>query len=115
RNARSLALSRAHPPVVGGLRGRRPRCAARADDLARYTCDGEDVSPGLRWSDVPDGAASPALTCEDPDAPGGTFTHWVTWRPVCLVAPPAKVAPRYDGVRWRPQNGGKIACAPRED
>jgi Raf kinase inhibitor-like YbhB/YbcL family protein len=46
---------------------------------ARYTCDGENVSPELQWSDVPAGTLSLALTCEDPDAPGGTFTHWVIW------------------------------------
>ena len=46
---------------------------------ARYTCDGENVSPELRWSDVPDDTSSLALTCEDPDAPRGTFTHWVIW------------------------------------
>jgi hypothetical protein len=46
---------------------------------ARYACDGENVSPELRWSDVPDGTLSLALRCEDPDAPRGTFTHWVLW------------------------------------
>jgi Raf kinase inhibitor-like YbhB/YbcL family protein len=45
----------------------------------RFTCDGEDASPGLQWDDVPDGTAELALTCVDPDAPGGTFIHWVTW------------------------------------
>src|SRR2546426_810537 len=46
---------------------------------AHYTCDGANVSPELRWSDVPEGTLSLALTCEDPDAPRGTFTHWVIW------------------------------------
>ena len=46
---------------------------------ARYTCDGENVSPELRWSDVPEGTRTLALTCVDPDAPGGEFTHWVMW------------------------------------
>lgn len=35
-----------------------------------------DVSPPPEWADVPDGTAEPALPREDPDAPGGTFTHW---------------------------------------
>jgi Raf kinase inhibitor-like YbhB/YbcL family protein len=43
------------------------------------TCDGEDTSPELRWSGVPSGVVELALTCEDPDAPGGTFVHWVAW------------------------------------
>ena len=45
----------------------------------KYTCDGEDVSPALSWSGVPDGTVSLALVCDDPDAPSGTFTHWVAW------------------------------------
>jgi hypothetical protein len=43
----------------------------------RYTCDGEDVSPPLAWSGVPDGTKSLALICDDPDAPMGTWIHWV--------------------------------------
>jgi Raf kinase inhibitor-like YbhB/YbcL family protein len=42
-----------------------------------YTCDGKDVSPPLAWSGVPEAARSLALICEDPDAPRGTWTHWV--------------------------------------
>jgi Raf kinase inhibitor-like YbhB/YbcL family protein len=45
----------------------------------RYTCDGDDVSPELSWSDVPHDTVSLALTCVDPDAPRGTFTHWLIW------------------------------------
>jgi Raf kinase inhibitor-like YbhB/YbcL family protein len=41
------------------------------------TADGSNASPPLRWSDPPEGTASFALVCEDPDAPRGTFTHWV--------------------------------------
>lgn len=43
----------------------------------KYTCDGEDVSPPLSWDGVPVGAASLALICDDPDAPAGTWVHWV--------------------------------------
>lgn len=45
----------------------------------RFTCDGDGVSPPLAWEDVPDGALGFALLCEDPDAPGGLFTHWVLY------------------------------------
>jgi Raf kinase inhibitor-like YbhB/YbcL family protein len=43
----------------------------------RYTCAGDEVSPPLSWSGVPDDAAAVALVVDDPDAPSGTFTHWV--------------------------------------
>ena len=42
-----------------------------------YTCEGDDVSPSLRWTDVPDGTESIAIIMDDPDAPNKTFTHWV--------------------------------------
>jgi Raf kinase inhibitor-like YbhB/YbcL family protein len=45
-----------------------------------YTCDGDDVSPPLGWSGVPADAAELAIVVEDPDAPAGTFVHWVLWR-----------------------------------
>ncbi len=45
----------------------------------RYTCDGEDASPPLKWSGVPHDAKSLALICDDPDAPAGTWVHWVLY------------------------------------
>jgi Raf kinase inhibitor-like YbhB/YbcL family protein len=44
---------------------------------ARFTCDGQNSSPPLSWSGVPQNTAAFALIVDDPDAPGGTFTHWV--------------------------------------
>jgi Raf kinase inhibitor-like YbhB/YbcL family protein len=46
---------------------------------ARHTCDGEDASPPLEWSNLPEGTRALALIVDDPDAPGGTFTHWLAW------------------------------------
>jgi hypothetical protein len=43
----------------------------------RFTCDGEDVSPPLSWSAPPEGTQSFALIVDDPDAPAGTWVHWV--------------------------------------
>ncbi len=45
-----------------------------------YTGDGRDLSPPLEWNATPKGTKSLALICDDPDAPGGTFTHWVLFR-----------------------------------
>ena len=45
----------------------------------KYTCDGSDISPDLTWEGAPQGTKSLALICEDPDAPNGTFTHWVLY------------------------------------
>ncbi|MGP3980847.1 YbhB/YbcL family Raf kinase inhibitor-like protein [Streptomyces sp. KR80] len=42
-----------------------------------YSKDGDNVSPPLTWSGVPDEAAELVLLCEDPDAPSGTFVHWL--------------------------------------
>ncbi|HDJ67044.1 MAG TPA: YbhB/YbcL family Raf kinase inhibitor-like protein [Nitrososphaeria archaeon] len=45
----------------------------------KYTCDGMDVSPPLSWSGFPAGTKSFVLIVEDPDAPGGIFTHWIAY------------------------------------
>ena len=44
---------------------------------SKYTCDGADVSPPLRWEEIPGGTRSVALIGDDPDAPMGTWVHWV--------------------------------------
>jgi Raf kinase inhibitor-like YbhB/YbcL family protein len=45
----------------------------------KYTSDGENVSPPLNWEGVPEGTKSIALVSDDPDAPIGTWVHWVMW------------------------------------
>jgi Raf kinase inhibitor-like YbhB/YbcL family protein len=45
----------------------------------KFTCDGEDMSPPLQMTGVPAEAKSLALVADDPDAPGGLFTHWLIW------------------------------------
>jgi Raf kinase inhibitor-like YbhB/YbcL family protein len=45
----------------------------------RHSCEGDDLSPPLEWTGVPADAASLALIVDDPDAPVGTFTHWLAW------------------------------------
>jgi Raf kinase inhibitor-like YbhB/YbcL family protein len=46
---------------------------------ALYTCDGRDISPPLHWEHPPAGTQSFALICDDPDAPMGTWVHWVLY------------------------------------
>jgi Raf kinase inhibitor-like YbhB/YbcL family protein len=46
---------------------------------SKYTCDGADFSPPLEWSGSPAGTKSFALVCDDPDAPMGTWVHWVIY------------------------------------
>lgn len=45
----------------------------------KYSCDGENINPSLEISDVPNAAKSLALIVDDPDAPGGTWVHWVVF------------------------------------
>jgi Raf kinase inhibitor-like YbhB/YbcL family protein len=56
---------------------------------SRFTCDGSNHSPPLEWSGVPASARALALICDDPDAPGGTWSHWVVFN----------VAPQATGLR----------------
>ena len=60
----------------------------------KYTCDGANTSPQLAWTDVPDGVKSLALIMDDPDAPGGTFVHWVIYN---LPAESTELAEGYQG------------------
>jgi len=54
---------------------------------SKYTCDGEDVNPPLTIEGVPDGTKSLVLIVDDPDAPMGTFDHWVVWN----IPPTSKI------------------------
>ncbi len=45
----------------------------------RYTCDGEDISPPLTWGQAPEGTRAWVLIMDDPDAPMGTWVHWVLY------------------------------------
>jgi Raf kinase inhibitor-like YbhB/YbcL family protein len=56
-----------------------PAFAAGEPIPARYSCDGEDISPALQWSEPPEGTQSLALIADDPDAPVGTWVHWVLY------------------------------------
>jgi Raf kinase inhibitor-like YbhB/YbcL family protein len=81
----------------------------------RFTCDGDEVTPPLAWSGVPSDAAAVALVVDDPDAPSGTFTHWVV-----LDLPPTTTSLTEGAAAPGPQarnSAGKAAwtgpCPPR--
>ena len=60
----------------------------------KYTCEGEDVSPPLAWSDAPQATRSFALICDDPDAPLMTWVHWVYYDiPATVKALPEAISP----------------------
>ncbi|WP_447008451.1 YbhB/YbcL family Raf kinase inhibitor-like protein [Saccharothrix isguenensis] len=61
----------------GGLQARSAAFSGHTMIPDRYSYDGGNTSPPLEWSNVPSGTAELALVCEDPDAPSGTFAHWV--------------------------------------
>jgi Raf kinase inhibitor-like YbhB/YbcL family protein len=53
---------------------------AEGDDVPRrHTCDGENISPQLSFAGIPEETRSLALIVDDPDAPVGTFDHWLAW------------------------------------
>jgi Raf kinase inhibitor-like YbhB/YbcL family protein len=70
---------------------------------AKYTCDGLNVSPPLSWSNFPKETKSFSLICDDPDAPVGTWVHWVIYDiPAGITQLPESVLPQREIAR-----GGK--------
>ena len=67
---------------------------AGSDMPVEFTCDGSDTSPALSWTTPPEGTQSFAVVMDDPDAPRGTFTHWVLYNiPASARGLPEGVAP----------------------
>lgn len=80
----------------------------------RHTCEGEDVSPALAWENPPAKTRSFALIVDDPDAPVGTWNHWLVWDlPAALTGLPEGAAGGVSGANdfGRPGYGGP--CPPR--
>ena len=75
--------------VAGALTVTSPAFSANERIPVDLTCDGADKSPRLAWSAAPHGTKSFAVVVDDPDAPGGTFTHWIAYNiPADTVALP---------------------------
>jgi Raf kinase inhibitor-like YbhB/YbcL family protein len=87
----------------------------------KFTCDGPDLSPPLAWTDPPKGTESLALIVDDPDAPAGTWVHWVLYdipadtRELSEGVPKTRSLP--NGARQGRNDFGKIGyngpCPPR--
>jgi Raf kinase inhibitor-like YbhB/YbcL family protein len=94
----------ARPPTSGATGLRLTSPAFRPGELipARHACDGDDLSPALAWSDPPHRTRAFALIVEDPDAPGGVFTHWVIFD----LPPDARHLPEGVPRTERPPRGG---------
>ncbi len=74
-----------------------------------FTCDGADRSPPLEWSSVPESAKALVLICDDPDAPAGTWSHWV----VVDLSPETSSLPAGIGTEaTKPQEAKSDAGAP---
>lgn len=56
-----------------------PNFSDRGDIPKKYTCDGENINPNLVIENIPTEAKSLVLIMDDPDAPSGTFNHWLVW------------------------------------
>ncbi|WP_132057143.1 YbhB/YbcL family Raf kinase inhibitor-like protein [Halorussus amylolyticus] len=90
-----------------------------------YTCEGDDRSPELTVGDVPDDAAALAVVVDDPDAPGGTFTHWLLWNvppdtvEISEDVPQSEAVPDLDGARQGENDFGELGyrgpCPPEGD
>lgn len=86
----------------------------------RFTCDDQDLSPPLAWTNVPNNVRSFVLLCDDPDAPGGTWHHWAVYdipRDRAMLS--EGVAPGDGGFKQATNDFGRVGyggpCPPRGD
>ena len=79
---------------------------------AEYTCEGKDRNPPITIQSIPEGTKSLALIIDDPDAPNGTFDHWLIWN----IEPAGRIdensAPGTQGRNSTGKNGYKGPCPP---
>jgi Raf kinase inhibitor-like YbhB/YbcL family protein len=94
---------------------RAPAFDPAGDIPSTFACDGADISPALEWTDPPEGTESFALVVEDPDAPRGTWVHWVIYDlPANERRLPQSVEPRAtlpSGARQGINDFGRIGYA----
>jgi len=79
----------------------------------KFTCEGEEISPGLAIEEVPAAAKSLVLIVDDPDAPAGTFVHWVVFNiPPSTTAIPENGVPGEQGTNSARGKGYTSPCPP---
>lgn len=79
---------------------------------ARYTCIGSDINPELRIAGIPENTKSLALIVDDPDAPNGTFDHWVMWNIPVVAKIEKNTAPGIQGKNGKGENKYMGPCPP---
>ncbi len=114
----STIVSNAEPPATKnrsasvGLNVISPAFPTEGMIPSKHSCESGDISPPLAWSGAPAGTKSFALICDDPDAPGGTWVHWVVYNlPANATAMAEKIAAAPNlpnGARQGANDFGKI-------
>lgn len=79
---------------------------------ARYTCDGDGINPPLQFSNIPEGTQSLVLIVDDPDAPGGTYDHWLVWNIPPASEIPEGIQPGISGNNSDGKTGFHPPCPP---
>src|SRR5262249_37215492 len=107
-------------PVAGGevmgLRVSSPAFSNNQTIPKTYTCDGRNAAPPIEWSGIPADAKSVAVICDDPDAPSGTFTHWVLYNiPASARGLPEHPTIGTSGVNSFGKTGFSGPCPPKAD
>jgi Raf kinase inhibitor-like YbhB/YbcL family protein len=98
---------------MAGIQLRSPAFNDRDVIPGRHAHDRDNTSPALEWSGVPDGATELLLLCEDPDAPGNTFLHWLVTGidPASTGVDAGRIPP--GGQQWRNDFGDRGWAGPQ--
>jgi Raf kinase inhibitor-like YbhB/YbcL family protein len=79
----------------------------------KYSCDGQDINPPLTIEGIPKEARTLVLALDDPDAPSGTFDHWIVWNiPASTTKIPENSVPGKEGFNSARQTGYMGPCPP---
>ena len=99
------AVGRAAKDSVGKVELKSPAFAPGGTIPVQFTCSGADISPPLAWSPPPQGTRTFALIMDDPDAPGGTWSHWVVYNLLPSTRQLPQAAPQGDTIAGGGEQG----------